>query len=93
MSWSGTRRRLVAAAGATAVSLVRLPVGLGGGRLVTDFSLHNTGRPFAGDSAQMTTLGPLLAREEARVRFELARSALSRSRCSRRGRGLRRSGP
>ena len=74
MSWSGTRRRLLALAGLGALgSLGRLPAALGATPLLSRFSVDNGGHPFAGDTGYLTTLGPSSGRTAARLRFALAR--------------------
>src|SRR4249919_509965 len=74
MSWSGTRRRLLALAGLGALgSLGRLPAALGAGPLLSRFSVGNGGHPFAGDTVNLTTLGPSSGRTAARLRFALSR--------------------
>ena len=73
MSWSGTRRRLVALAGAgVAASLGRLTDALGATPLLSRFSVDNGGRPFAGDTVHLTTLGTASGRTAARLQFALA---------------------
>ena len=76
MSWSGTRRRLLALAGVGALgSLGRLPAALGATPLLSRFSVDNGGHPFAGDTGYLTTLGPSSGRTAARLRFALARQS------------------
>ena len=73
MSWSGTRRRLVALAGAgVAASLGRVTEALGAGPLLSRFSVGNGGRPFAGDTVHLTTLGTASGRTAARLQFALS---------------------
>ncbi|HEY7397508.1 MAG TPA: N,N-dimethylformamidase beta subunit family domain-containing protein [Gaiellaceae bacterium] len=74
MSWSGTRRRLLALAGLGAIgSLGRLPLAAGAAPLLSRFRVGNGGHPFAGDRADLTTLGPTSGRTAAELRFSLAR--------------------
>src|SRR5215467_3044404 len=77
MSWSGTRRRLLALAGLSAVgSLGRLPVALGATPLLSRFRVGNGGHPFAGDRINLTTLGPSSGRTAAELKFSLARPSV-----------------
>jgi N,N-dimethylformamidase beta subunit-like, C-terminal len=77
MSWSGTRRRLLALAGLGAVgSLARLPAGLAATPLLSRFRIGNGGHPFAGDTVNLTTLGPSGGRTAARLRFALSRPSV-----------------
>ena len=77
MSWSGTRRRLFLFAGAGAAAslgrLGRIGPAWAGTPLLSGFRVDNTGRPFAGDTQLVTTLGAVAPRVEARLRFQLAR--------------------
>jgi len=73
MSWSGTRRRLVALAGLGAVaSLGRISDAFGARPLLSRFTIDNGGHPFAGDTGRLTTLGAGSGRIAARVKFALA---------------------
>src|SRR5476649_55893 len=77
MSWSGTRRRLLALAGAgIAVSAGRLAAARAGTPLLSGVSVDNGARPFAGDSELVATLGTISAPAVARLRFRLARRSL-----------------
>jgi hypothetical protein len=77
MNWSGTRRRLLALGGAgIAVSAVRVMGARAGTPLLSRVSVDNGGRPFAGDSELVATLGVVSAPVVARVRFRLARRSL-----------------
>src|SRR5471032_1627772 len=78
MSWSGTRRRLLALAGAgIAVSAGRLAAAARAGTpLLSGVSVDNGARPFAGDSELVATLGTISAPAVARLRFRLARRSL-----------------
>ena len=72
MSWSGTRRRLVALAGlGVAASFARVTEAFGGRSLLSRFSVSNGGHPFAGDSEVLTTLGAGSGRVAARLKFAL----------------------
>jgi len=78
MSWSGTRRRLLALAGLGALGSLggRLPSARSATTLLSRFSVDNGGHPFAGDTATLTTLGPSFGRTAARLRFALARPSV-----------------
>jgi len=78
MSWSGTRRRLLALAGLGAIGSLggRLPSARGAAALLSRFSVDNGGHPFAGDTTFLTTLGPSFGRTAARLRFALARPSV-----------------
>ena len=73
MSWSGTRRRLVALAGLGAVaSLGRISDAFASRPLLSRLRIDNGGRPFAGDTGLLTTLGTGSGRVAARLNFALA---------------------
>ena len=77
MTWSGTRRRLLALGGAgIAVSAARVMGARAGTPLLSGVSVDNGGRPFAGDSELVATLGVVSAPVVARLRFRLARRSL-----------------
>jgi hypothetical protein len=77
MSWSGTRRRLLALAGAgLAASAGRLAASRAATPLISAVRVDNGGRPFSGDSELVTTLGVVSAPVAARLRFLLARRSL-----------------
>ena len=58
MSWTGTRRRLLALAGlGAAASLGRATNVFGAKPVLSRFSIDNGGHPFAGDTGHLTTLG------------------------------------
>ena len=79
MSWSGTRGRLLALDWArarrrrSAASRRRSPRRR---RSCPGSSIGNGGRPFAGDTGTLTTLGPGSGRVAARLQFALARPSL-----------------
>jgi hypothetical protein len=77
MSWSGTRRRLLALGGAgLAVSAGRLATARAGTPLLSSVRVDNGARPFAGDTELVTTLGVASAPTAAWLRFRLGRSSL-----------------
>jgi hypothetical protein len=77
MSWRGTRRRLLALAGAgIAVSAGRLASARAGTPLLSGVRVDNGSRPFAGDTGLVTTLGVTSTPVVARLRFRLARRSL-----------------
>ena len=72
MSWTGTRRRLLALAGlGAAASLGRVTDAFGAKPVLSRFSIDNGGHPFAGDTGHLTTLGAGSGRVAARLRFAL----------------------
>jgi hypothetical protein len=76
MSWTGTRRRLIALAGlGVAASFGRLSSARAAAPLLSRFSVDNGGHPFAGDTVNLTTLGSGSGRTAARLRFALARAS------------------
>jgi hypothetical protein len=77
MSWSGTRGRLLALTGlGLAASLGRRTAAFGVTPLLSRFSIGNGGRPFAGDTVTLTTLGSGSGRVAARLQFALSRPSL-----------------
>ena len=74
MTWTGTRKRLLALTGfgLAATTLGRLAPALAARPLVSGFRVDNGGRAFAGDSDVMTTLGAASGRTVVRLRFFLA---------------------
>jgi hypothetical protein len=77
MSWSGTRARLLALGGlGLATSFGRLSSAFAATPLLSHFRIDNGGRPFAGDTGNLTTLGPTSGRVAARLQFSLARPSV-----------------
>ena len=77
MSWSGTRARLLRPCRARGRRLLRTsPVGARLGPLLSRFSIDNGGRPFAGDTTNLTTLGSGSGRVAARLQFWLSRPSV-----------------